>query len=149
MAKSKKYGLSATGKIKVWLNDNGYPYFTIAKKDDDGEYVNMFVNLFITENSGIDLDDISNGDTIRVNDGFFSFNETDKGKKFLKLVVMDGEIIDTGDEDEKPKKNTKTKRTADRGNKGGAKKPTKKKPVKKARDEDEDEDEDDEDDLPF
>lgn len=76
-------GVSVVGKETK--NGNIRYFSSLSKKNDDGEWTNMFFNVrFTTKNNPEETGVLP----IIVNDGFFTFTDYE-GKQYLDLVVLD------------------------------------------------------------
>lgn len=77
-------GLSAVGKVKVWVNDYGYST-TIGRKEEDGNYTNVYLNLYFPKDSKKE-DLPKNGEETIITDSFF-FVVGREGNERLALYV--------------------------------------------------------------
>ena len=76
-------GLNINGKVMVFKNQYGYST-TISKKNQDGEYTNMYVSIQLPKNI-----ELENKTVIEITNGFLSFYNTKDGLPKIKIVVME------------------------------------------------------------
>ena len=98
-----------TGVTKVWVNEYGNCSITVSKKDDKGEYENMYIPLSFAKK--VKQDEIENGCDFKIIDSWLSFYTKKDGTRVLTLFVNDGYPVTAN----KPKTATNYTR------KGGAK----------------------------
>ena len=82
------------GQTKIFKNDKGFYSTSISKKNTDETWTNAYINVSFRK--GVD---IPNGTTIDVKNGFLTFDQYDKDGKtntFLKIFVLDYDIVDGG-----------------------------------------------------
>ena len=76
-------GLNINGKVMIFKNQYGYST-TISKKNQDGEYTNMYVSIQLPKNI-----ELENKTVIEITNGFLSFYNTKDGLPKIKIVVME------------------------------------------------------------
>lgn len=77
--------MNITGKTMIFKNDYGYSC-TISKKNQDGEYERMYVQLQLPKDV-----ELENKTIIDITNGFLSFFKTKDGLSKIKIVVMEFE----------------------------------------------------------
>ncbi len=82
----KQYGLSGIGQVKVWKNNYGYST-TIGRKEEDGTYTNVYLNLYFPKDTKTE-DLPKNGEDIIITDSFF-FVVGREGNERLALYIRD------------------------------------------------------------
>lgn len=105
MAKTEvTYGLSVTGKIRVFRKDKEIQaknskkkydikdvWFNVSEKEEDGTYFNRSMNLLFSKNAGVP----ENNSVIIINNSFPVITGNDKYRK-IALMVTDWELADEG-----------------------------------------------------
>ena len=75
--------MNITGKTMIFKSQYGYST-TISKKNQDGEYTNMYVSIQLPKNI-----ELENKTMIEITNGFLSFYNTKDGLPKIKIVVME------------------------------------------------------------
>lgn len=75
--------MNITGKTMIFKSQYGYST-TISKKNQDGEYTNMYVSIQLPKNI-----ELENKTVIEITNGFLSFYNTKYGLPKIKIVVME------------------------------------------------------------
>lgn len=75
--------MNITGKTMIFKSQYGYST-TISRKNQDGEYTNMYVSVQLPKNI-----ELENKTVIEITNGFLSFYNTKDGLPKIKIVVME------------------------------------------------------------